>query len=300
MPFGLDVGLSVRGAPQAQTAPLPLGTSPFANLPIALPGNAEPGSPFFLQTVLPPETNPWLPELSPPFSDGLTNQTQQSSAEAWDRTAPPISSARSMPFPAMPLEGSWVDGAPSSPQRLVASDSGLPAPSGTRDVASLAARNVLSDGAAPDSKRWISEEIISPQSQLSDAAAPISEGVPPPEMQPDRPADSNYPLSTRQSIEAQSDRRIVSDITPDNDWMPGARYAGKGQPPRRPGGPIQIGDRFFTPSYEQGIRLTMAEARAQDAIARVREFDPSWRPRQSVYESIEGLIRAHEADAQQA
>jgi hypothetical protein len=169
-----------------------------------------------------------------------------------------------------------------------------------RQRASCAARNVLSDGAAPDSKRWISEEIISPQSQLSDAAAPISEGVPPPEMQPDRPADSNYPLSTRQSIEAQSDRRIVSDITPDNDWMPGARYASKAHPPRRPGGPIQIGDRFFTPSYEQGIRLTMAEARAQDAIARVREFDPSWRPRQSVYESIEGLIRAHEADAQQA
>jgi hypothetical protein len=301
MPFGLDIGLSSWGAPQGQTAPLPLDTSPFANLPIAPPGNAEPSSPFFLQTVLPPETNPWPAELSPPFSEGLTDPTQQSPAGAWDRTALPIPSAPSMPFPAMPSGGSWDDAAPSSPQLLVASDSGFPALSGTRDVTSLAARNVLSDEpAARDSKRWISDEIIGPQSQLSDAAAPISEGVPPAEMWPDRPADSDYQLSTRQSIEAQSDRRIVSDITPDNDWMPGARYASKGQPPRRRGGPVQIGDRFVTPSYEQGIRLTTAEARAQDAIARVREFDPSWRPKPSAYESVEGLIRAHEADAQQA
>jgi hypothetical protein len=48
-----------------------------------------------------------------------------------------------------------------------------------------------------------------------------------------------------------------------------------------------------------GIRAHPAETRAQAAIARVRELDPSWRPKPSAYESIEGLIGAHESDAEQ-
>lgn len=50
----------------------------------------------------------------------------------------------------------------------------------------------------------------------------------------------------------------------------------------------------------QALRLIEAETRAEHAIARVREFDPNWRPRPSAYGSIEGLIRAHNADTEQA
>lgn len=44
----------------------------------------------------------------------------------------------------------------------------------------------------------------------------------------------------------------------------------------------------------------MAEARAQDAIRRVREVDPEWRPRPSTYATVEGLIRTYEAEAREA
>jgi hypothetical protein len=46
--------------------------------------------------------------------------------------------------------------------------------------------------------------------------------------------------------------------------------------------------------------LVDAQARAQTATARVRELEPNWRPRPSAYESVEGLIRAYEAEAQEA
>ena len=47
-----------------------------------------------------------------------------------------------------------------------------------------------------------------------------------------------------------------------------------------------------------------AQARAQDAIARVRQLDPSWQPAPSLSasrpQSVEGLIRRYEAEAEQA
>jgi hypothetical protein len=50
----------------------------------------------------------------------------------------------------------------------------------------------------------------------------------------------------------------------------------------------------------QAARLVEVQARAQAATARVRALDPSWRPRPSAYETVEGLIRAYEAEAQEA
>jgi hypothetical protein len=95
-----------------------------------------------------------------------------------------------------------------------------------------------------------------------------------------------------------SDTRIVSDATPDNNWIPGAQYAQN--TPRGGRGLVRINGQWVQPTPGQAARLTVAEARAQDAIRRVREIDPSWKPTPSAYESVEGLIRAHEADAQQA
>jgi hypothetical protein len=58
--------------------------------------------------------------------------------------------------------------------------------------------------------------------------------------------------------------------------------------------------RPIQPTPRQATELAAAEAQARNAIARVREHDPNWRPNPSAYESVEGLIRAHRADAQQA
>jgi hypothetical protein len=41
-------------------------------------------------------------------------------------------------------------------------------------------------------------------------------------------------------------------------------------------------------------------ARADSAIARLREIEPNWKPRPSAYETVNGLIEKYRADAQQA
>jgi hypothetical protein len=87
---------------------------------------------------------------------------------------------------------------------------------------------------------------------------------------------------------------IISDAI-DNAFV-GARYASR-RPPVRP---IVINGRSVQPTVEQAARLGQAEAQARDAIRRVQEIEPSWRPRPSAYETVEGMIRAHQADAVQA
>lgn len=77
---------------------------------------------------------------------------------------------------------------------------------------------------------------------------------------------------------------------------------------RRPGGgatsgyPFQGGGpaRFPGASLRQQTELQSATLAAQAAIARVRERDPSWRPGSHVYETIEGAIRARNAEAREA
>ena len=93
------------------------------------------------------------------------------------------------------------------------------------------------------------------------------------------------------------DRRIISDVTPDNDWSPGAQYANNS---RRGPVPVRIGRQWVELEGGQAARLFEAQTRAQAATARVRELDPNWRPRPSAYESVEGLIRAYESEAQEA
>jgi hypothetical protein len=97
----------------------------------------------------------------------------------------------------------------------------------------------------------------------------------------------------------RNDPRILSDATPDNDWKPGAQYAQNLPGGRRPG-PILINGQPVQPTPGQAARLAVAEAQAREAISRVQERDPNWRPQPSAYESVEGLIRAHESDVQQA
>jgi hypothetical protein len=93
-----------------------------------------------------------------------------------------------------------------------------------------------------------------------------------------------------------NDPRVISDATPDGE-QPGEQYAAN-----RGRGPIavRINGQVVEVTGGQAARLVEAQARAEGAIARVRELDPAWRPSPSAYESAEGLIRAYEADARAA
>jgi len=93
---------------------------------------------------------------------------------------------------------------------------------------------------------------------------------------------------------AQSTETVISDLGDDIDI--GARYAGRRSRP----GPVFINGRPVEISPGQAARINAAEAEARKEIKRVWEHDPNWRPRPSAYATVEGLISAHRADAQQA
>ena len=95
---------------------------------------------------------------------------------------------------------------------------------------------------------------------------------------------------------ADSSNEILSDETPDS-IRPGSQYA-----QRLGRGPVvvRIGSRTVSVEGGQAARLVEAQARAESSIARVREINPTWRPTPSAYESVEGLIRAHNAAASEA
>lgn len=96
--------------------------------------------------------------------------------------------------------------------------------------------------------------------------------------------------------ESENDPRILSDVESNNDWASGARYASR----RRRSGSVIINGQVVPVEPGQAARLAVAEARAHDALSRVRELDASWRPKPSAYATVEGLIRAYQADAQAA
>jgi hypothetical protein len=95
-----------------------------------------------------------------------------------------------------------------------------------------------------------------------------------------------------------NDSRVASDVTPDNAWIPGAQYAQNTR--RGGGGPILINGEWLDPTPAQAARLTVAEAQARDALARVRNFDPYWQPTPGLYATVEGKISDLQAQAQEA
>jgi hypothetical protein len=96
----------------------------------------------------------------------------------------------------------------------------------------------------------------------------------------------------------ESKPEILSDVTPDNEWSSGSQYAnmrGRGSVP------IRIGSQWFEATPGQVAQLTAAQARYNNAIARVRELDPSWKPTRSLHQqNVEGFIRAYRGEALEA
>lgn len=89
---------------------------------------------------------------------------------------------------------------------------------------------------------------------------------------------------------------IISDAI--DSVIPGAQYAAATR--RHPRGQIVINGRPVQITVEQASRLAEAEVHARDAVRRVQEIEPSWRPRRSAYETVEGRIRAYQAEAREA
>jgi hypothetical protein len=99
---------------------------------------------------------------------------------------------------------------------------------------------------------------------------------------------------TRVPYADHSNEAVISDVG--GELVAGAAYASR----RARHGPIFINGRPVEISLGQANRLAQAEAQAREAINRVREHDPNWRPHPSAYGTVEGLISAHRADALQA
>ena len=72
------------------------------------------------------------------------------------------------------------------------------------------------------------------------------------------------------------------------------------RPRRLPGGYRIIAGRAYeaTPAQEARLDITAAQARA--LVREVQRQDPTWKPRPSLYEGIEGQILANQSEAQQA
>jgi hypothetical protein len=116
-----------------------------------------------------------------------------------------------------------------------------------------------------------------------------------------RPATTTAANGQEWPASVGNDPHVMSDAPPDNDWKPGAQYAAG---PRAGWVRIRVGERWVEVEAGQAAHLVAAQARAQDAIARVRQLDPSWQPAPSLSasqpQSVEGLIRRYEAEAEQA
>ncbi|MDK9695662.1 MAG: hypothetical protein OEL76_04665 [Siculibacillus sp.] len=73
-----------------------------------------------------------------------------------------------------------------------------------------------------------------------------------------------------------------------------------GGPNRRQTPTVRVGGREVEVTPGQAVRLEVATAQARAAEAAVREFDPTWRPRASLTETVEGEIAAAEARRSEA
>lgn len=86
------------------------------------------------------------------------------------------------------------------------------------------------------------------------------------------------------------DPRVLSDATPDNEWIPGSRHASRrggrgGLPPE---------------TFGQSLRLERAMQRLQAAEKELKMRDPLWRRPEGAYSTTEGRIAHFEAAARQA
>ena len=72
------------------------------------------------------------------------------------------------------------------------------------------------------------------------------------------------------------------------------------KPRRLPVGHRIIGGRAYAVTPAQEARLDVTAAQARALVREVQQRDPSWKPRPSIYDGVEGRILANQSEAQQA
>jgi hypothetical protein len=72
------------------------------------------------------------------------------------------------------------------------------------------------------------------------------------------------------------------------------------KPRRLPVGHRIIGGRAHTVTPAQEARLDVTAAQARALVREVQRRDPSWKPKPSIYEGVEGRILTNQSEAQQA
>jgi hypothetical protein len=108
--------------------------------------------------------------------------------------------------------------------------------------------------------------------------------------------------------------RLKAGFRPEQPRIPagnpdGGQWAGEGSGNQpivvsrrgpRGGGQVRILGRWQAVTPGQEARLAVSTGRMQEALRAVRRREPNWKPTPQAYETVEGLIRANEAIAQEA
>jgi len=100
--------------------------------------------------------------------------------------------------------------------------------------------------------------------------------------------------------------RVPAGNTDGGQWTSGGGGSGPRsdyaqlKPRRLPVGHRIIGGRAHAVTPAQEARLDVTAAQARALVREVQQRDPSWRPRPSIYEGVEGRILANQSEAQQA
>ncbi|MCV9962076.1 hypothetical protein OIU34_09205 [Pararhizobium sp. BT-229] len=108
--------------------------------------------------------------------------------------------------------------------------------------------------------------------------------------------------------------RLKAGFRPEQPRIPagnsdGGQWTGEGSGTRpifvsrrgpRGGGQVRILGRWQAVTPAQEARLAVSTGRMQEALRAVRRHEPNWKPTPQAYETVEGLIRANEAIAQEA
>lgn len=94
-------------------------------------------------------------------------------------------------------------------------------------------------------------------------------------------------------------RAVLSDATPDNDWLPGSQLAQARDPARRI---VTVGGRSYHATEAEATQLAIAFNRSESARARLRLVDGNWQPvpQLSDPQTASGAITSYIALAQQA
>jgi hypothetical protein len=250
LPFGLDLGPFLpRSDPWAQpAAPFTSVLPALPNLPASSLANLDPSSSYWLRTIFPPDLNgSGLPLSTPPASAAPDASLRQALAAMWDSATLPIPPALPPVFPTVAPNGGWNAGSSSSWDILASSNAERPAPPATGELASAAAPGVPAAPLtpAPEGGNHFYDTTGTDLAQPRNAAAgaspvePFERSQTWPALPPKYPGDAPW---TRGSVEARSDPRILSDVTPDDDWTPGARYASNSNNRGRPSGLVRLGE----------------------------------------------------------